>query len=367
MARQVVQFARGSKAAYNIYTSEEKARKIYFAQDTNEIIVNDVSYGVNLKALDLDIIATVEVTGPGQFVFTKTNGKTTSVSIPIATQESNGLLSKEDKKFIDSIPTVYATKEELDQQVSRVYRFKGTLQFFYELPASDQIIGDTYNILNDFQIGDDTYSGGTDVAWDGSKWNPLGGKSGYSKEESDAKYVTWIQDGNTKSISIPQNGSVKGTQVDNSQTNLIKLGLYSDGLLQTVDVGSVNTQLNLYSSERPNIKLANDISEKLAYMSDIGQIDLSSYTSGVVSYIPELYQEFIDENGNPVNINGQLYNPVTNPYVLGRNYVVVEWVDDNQSKHYDLFTSETVIPNATLAAINSVRSECLLTWEENNN
>ena len=43
---KIVQFARGNKNLYNILTAEEKQRKIFFAQDTNEIIVNNVVYGI---------------------------------------------------------------------------------------------------------------------------------------------------------------------------------------------------------------------------------------------------------------------------------------------------------------------------------
>ena len=53
---KIVQFARGNKNLYNILTAEEKQRKIFFAQDTNEIIVNNVVYGINLKSEDLEFI-----------------------------------------------------------------------------------------------------------------------------------------------------------------------------------------------------------------------------------------------------------------------------------------------------------------------
>ena len=62
---KIVQFARGNKNLYNILTAEEKQRKIFFAQDTNEIIVNNVVYGINLKSEDLELLSSVEVNSPG--------------------------------------------------------------------------------------------------------------------------------------------------------------------------------------------------------------------------------------------------------------------------------------------------------------
>lgn len=110
---EIVQFARGPKSKYSLYSPQEKLRKVYFSQDTNEVIVNDVVYGLNLKAIDLNILSEVEILGPGSFVFHKTNGTKTTVNIPVATIYSDGLLSKEDKQFLDSIPEIYATKEEV--------------------------------------------------------------------------------------------------------------------------------------------------------------------------------------------------------------------------------------------------------------
>ena len=37
-----------------------------------------------------------------------------------------------------------------------------------------QVVGDTYNILNDFTLGGEDYLVGTNVAWNGSGWDALG-------------------------------------------------------------------------------------------------------------------------------------------------------------------------------------------------
>ena len=367
---QIVQFARGDRSVYNSYTPEQKLRKIFFAQDTNEIIVNNVVYGVNLNALDLDILATVIVKSPGVLEFTKTNGtKVTVQAASVATETLDGLLSKEDKKIINEIPSTYATKEELKESTIRIYRFKGTKQYFSDLPTEGQIIGDTYNILNSFEIGDSKYPAGTNVAWDGSNWDPLGGEdAGYSKAEANEKFVPWTVDSNNKKLIIlPQGSKIIGTKSDGDGSNLVQLGIYENGTVQQVEVGSIKEHLCLNSLNRPTLDLPNGVKENLAYVSDIGTIDLNSYPeTAVLVYIPSLEQEFIDSNGNPQKVNGEDYNAVSNPYKIGNGYIMVTYQDSELNNYYDLFDATSIIPNATYSAIESLRTEYLdmLTWED---
>ena len=244
---KIVQFARGNKNLYNILTAEEKQRKIFFAQDTNEIIVNNVVYGINLKSEDLELLSSVEVNSPGKLTFTLSNGKKKIIqTAPLATIDTDGLLSKEDKALLNSIPSTYATKQEVKDVTSRVYRFRGTLQSYNDLPDNAEI-GDTYNIVKAFSIDGTYYSAGTNVAWDGENWDPLGGETdSYSKEDADAKFVSWTTDSNNKKLIIlPQGSKIIGTRSDGDGSNLIQLGIYENGAVQQIEVGSVKEHLCL--------------------------------------------------------------------------------------------------------------------------
>jgi hypothetical protein len=133
-------------------------------------------------------------------------------------------LSKEDKKIIDEIPTIYATKDELNGAISKVYRFKGTKQYFTDLPAQDQVIGDAYNILNGFDLDGKHYNNGTNVAWDGTNWDPLGGDSeSYTKLEADNLFVAWTVNNNVKIIKLPSGSRIVATSANNSSIDLIRL------------------------------------------------------------------------------------------------------------------------------------------------
>lgn len=78
----------------------------------------------------------------------------------------------------------YYDKKQVDAKVSSVYRYKGSVVNHAALPQSKQVVGDVYNV-------EDT---GVNVAWDGKKWDDLGGTtdlSGYlSKSEASTTYAT---------------------------------------------------------------------------------------------------------------------------------------------------------------------------------
>ena len=360
---KIVQFARGNKNLYNILTAEEKQRKIFFAQDTNEIIVNNVVYGINLKSEDLELLSSVEVNSPGKLTFTLSNGKKKIIqTAPLATIDTDGLLSKEDKALLNSIPSTYATKQEVKDITSRVYRFKGTLQSYNDLPDNAEI-GDTYNIVKAFSIDGTYYSAGTNVAWDGENWDPLGGETdSYSKEDADAKFVSWTTDSNNKKLIIlPQGSKIIGTRSDGDGSNLIQLGIYENGAVQQIEVGSVKEHLCLNSLDRPTLDLPNGVKERIAYLSDTGDLDLSNYpNNAVVVYIPELKQEFVDSYGVPNKVDNSDAS-----YVLGNDYIAIIYTESQTTK-YNLYTASSVVPNTTYAIAKSLREEYMdmLTWEE---
>ena len=78
--------------------------------------------------------------------------------------------SKIDKNVDDL--TYYYTKTEVDGKVSSVYRYRGTVATYADLPSSDLTVGDVYNVETD----------GSNYAWNGTVWDKLGGDidlSGY--------------------------------------------------------------------------------------------------------------------------------------------------------------------------------------------
>ena len=66
----------------------------------------------------------------------------------------------------------YYTKEQVDGKVSSVYRYRGTVATYEDLPSTSLVVGDVYNVETD----------GSNYAWNGIVWDKLGGDidlSGY--------------------------------------------------------------------------------------------------------------------------------------------------------------------------------------------
>ena len=107
------------------------------------------------------------------------------------TSEDLGIITKD----VDDL-TYYYTKDEVENKLAIVFRYKGTVETYSQLPTSGQITGDVYNILQ----ADTSHhiEAGDNVCWNGSEWDRLGGdvdlSSYYTKIEVDGKIIELINE-----------------------------------------------------------------------------------------------------------------------------------------------------------------------------
>lgn len=70
----------------------------------------------------------------------------------------------------------YYTKTQVDDAISGAVsaslKYKGSCTFA-NLPSSGMQVGDVWNITDDFVLDGEPYSAGTNIAWNGTKWDPL--------------------------------------------------------------------------------------------------------------------------------------------------------------------------------------------------
>lgn len=274
-----VTFLRGLK---KFYSSERYPGAIYFSTDTKEIIVDGVEYRLDLNNPDLDLITLVEFITPDTIKFRATNGNETIITLPPATSKSNGLMSSADKEAFDKIPEVYATKEEVSQALVGVYSFKGVVDTLSDLPSENLKPGDVYKIREAFELDGRPYSKGTHVVWNGTKWNAMEGEEpGYSKSEADDKFVAWARElvTNNKVVLLPKGSRLIGTMLkeggQEDEVSMAQVGIYEDGAVQQMEVGSSKLHLNLNSSDRPTVELPDKSKETLAYIKDLSWIDIN--------------------------------------------------------------------------------------------
>ena len=85
------------------------------------------------------------------------------------TQSADGLMSAADKTKLDGFGA--ASSYALKSDITQMYRYKGSVADASKLPASGQLAGDVYDIQAASSYG----PAGTNVAWNGTAWDALGG------------------------------------------------------------------------------------------------------------------------------------------------------------------------------------------------
>lgn len=90
------------------------------------------------------------------------SGTIDAARLPQASSTSNGAMSSSDKAKLDSFRDAadYALKDDL----SSLYKYKGSANTIADLPEQNNVVGDVYNVK----------SSGMNYAWDGEDWDALG-------------------------------------------------------------------------------------------------------------------------------------------------------------------------------------------------
>ena len=116
-----------------------------------------------------------DLTNGFEIVFGANNtdiGNISSTIVPYASSNINGLMTANLFNKLNSLPTgtelsnTYAKKSD----ITNMYVYKGSVADASKLPTTGQQIGWVYNIETSSQYG----GAGMNVAWDGTKWDPLG-------------------------------------------------------------------------------------------------------------------------------------------------------------------------------------------------
>lgn len=223
MANQV-KFFRGIKTNYKSTSTHLNA--IYFATDTQELLMNGIAYGVNPEdsALLAMAITNVKWTSPKTLTFYRgknddgSDKQYLNIVFPDATETESGLMSAaqviklkgiEEGAQVNVIENVVVSglsgtiadktltinglaKSEdvytkpaaelmvdgkINTALSSVYEYKSSVATYADLPTSADK-GDVYNVEAEYReegIDGKVYPAGTNWAWNGTSWDALGG------------------------------------------------------------------------------------------------------------------------------------------------------------------------------------------------
>ena len=122
------------------------------------------------------------------------NDLTNKPNIPTATSNltnDSGFINKDVNNLTNYYKTTETyTKTEVDNKVSSVYKYKGTVSTYGDLPSTGLVVGDVYNI----ETADSTHGidAGDNVAWNGTTWDVLAGTidlSNYLAKDNTTQYT----------------------------------------------------------------------------------------------------------------------------------------------------------------------------------
>lgn len=225
------------------------------------------------------------------------------------------------------------------KSLSGVYNYKDSVTFA-NLPKSGQVNGDVYNVTDAFQLDSQQYPAGTNVAWNGTAWDALGGSvnlTGYqtisnmkqdlSSPNADTypstNAVSTALAGKQDTISLDPNGIVV-TDDDGAMTvseiTLTELG-YLDGVGSNIQTQLDGKQTKIGNSSAISTVLTQNLTSNMILVSDTnGKVSASAVSSTLLANLTGLtgpIQTQID------NINTSLGNKADAVTQTGGTYAKV--------------------------------------------
>lgn len=212
-----VKFFRGVKANYDSVVKHLNA--IYFATDTQELLMGNKAYGMSSSNADIlnSAFVNAQFVTPTTVRFSRTGSNNyVDVDLPVASESQAGFMSAAsfsklnnveagaqvnviENVIVDGIggtingktlainggfakaDAVY-TKEEVNNEIaaklSSVYEYKDSVATYSDLPTTGVDKGDVYNVEAEYRepgIDGKVYPAGTNWAWNGTEWDALGG------------------------------------------------------------------------------------------------------------------------------------------------------------------------------------------------
>lgn len=109
---------------------------------------------------------------------------------------------------------IYAAIQDVLAKVANVYHYKGSC-LAANLPVADNKVGDTWNLEDASSYG----PSGTNVAWDGTKWDALGGDTTPDAVPTDGSQHSVMSGGVYAALLTKENVTNKVTTVDATATD----------------------------------------------------------------------------------------------------------------------------------------------------
>ena len=191
----------------------------------------DVSLDLSIEKLGSPVRIALMGDATGAIDFDGVEDKILRVSVLNATESQAGKMKLYNSVGNNTDGTM--TQQAITSLLSSLYRFKGSVDSYYDLPTRDNQVGDTYNILNPNL--ENNILRGDNVAWYGTGWAKLAGTFDFSE-------FVKVTDSYIESISIDNKTITFTPSTGNSYTIDVgsdyELPVATDSVLGGVKVGS---------------------------------------------------------------------------------------------------------------------------------
>lgn len=188
------------------------------------------------------------------------------------------------------------------RDMSGIYTYKDSVTYA-NLPSSGQVNGDVYNVTDAFQLDGQQYPAGTNVAWNGTKWDALGGSidlSGYQTVANlvdnldspnastypSTNAVSTALEGKQDAISLtPNMAVVSGADggLEASAVTATELG-YLDGVTSAIQTQLNGKQANI-SGAATTIVSADLTADRVLISNAGGKVAVSTVTPTELGYL----------------------------------------------------------------------------------
>ena len=112
------------------------------------------------------------------------------------------------------------TKTEVDNKLSAVYKYKGTVATYSALPTADRTVGDVYNV--ETADAENGIEAGDNVAWNGTGWDVLGGNVDLSNYALKTDLDDYVEKNGTDRLITEDEGDAIAALIRGDYNNFVK-------------------------------------------------------------------------------------------------------------------------------------------------
>lgn len=264
--------------------------------------------------------------------------------------------------------------EEVAGEATKIYSIKGSTKYA-ELPMTGNKVGDVYNITDDFTLGGVSYPAGTNVVWDGSNWDALGGSidlSSYAKtSEVTAMVQTETQRARGAEARLQNDVTTIRTDVANKVDKVSGKGLSTEDFTSALkekldelenyddedirnDIESLQTQLDTLTNSDDLEEVIAKYEELKAFLEGLGNDEYGAFIEEISKRIAVLEASLKTTNSRIDNVTEEVERLETDKQdalTSGVNIVTINGQSLLGSGNIDLGTGGG--GNANVLVINS--------------